>query len=156
MKLLIVMGSGGLTTQMRKLVELMGNRYEYEYVINNNDLVSAKKVKGKTYRLINNRVYGESELKHFYKTIFDFFKSFSILKESKVKAVISAGSGITFPLFMAAKILGKKTIFVTTWCSVNQPSLASRMCYRFSDLFFVQWPELKRFYPKAVYVGRLA
>lgn len=156
MKLLVILGSGGLTAQMRLLVELLGSGNEYEFVLNDNDLLSAGKVNGKIYKLLNNRIYGEPKLVHVYKTVFDFVESFKILRESRAKAVISAGSGITLPLFIAAKLLGKKTVFVTTWCSVNQPSMASRMCYRFSDLFFVQWPELKKHYPKAIYAGRLA
>jgi beta-1,4-N-acetylglucosaminyltransferase len=156
MKLLVVLGSGGLTAQMLRLVELLGDGNEYEFVINDNDLLSANKAKGKIYKLKNNRIYGESKLVHVCKTIVDFVKSFKIVRDSKANAVVSAGSGITFPLFIAAKLLGKKTVFVTTWCSVNQPSMASRMCYWFSDLFFVQWPELKAYYPKAIYAGRLA
>ena len=51
-------------------------------------------------------------------------------------------------------ILGKlflrsRVIFIET-CGAIDPTLSGRICYRFSDLFIVQWPELLERYPRAI------
>ena len=47
------------------------------------------------------------------------------------------------------KLLGATTVFVETGGTVEL-SLAGRLCYPFSDLFLVQWPEKLRTFPRAV------
>lgn len=154
-KILIVLGSGGHTTQMLKLLELLGDRYDYEYVINDNDSVSSKKINGKIYKILNPRLFGNSKFMQMLKSVVGFFQSIKIYWNSKLYAVISAGPGLSFPLFVCAKMLGIKTIFIESWSRVNTQSMAGKLCYKFSDLFFVQWPELKEKYPQAIYAGRL-
>ena len=44
-KLIIVLGSGGHTTQMIRLTELLYNSYHFEYVVNDDDNRSINKVK---------------------------------------------------------------------------------------------------------------
>lgn len=154
-KVLIVLGSGGHTAQMLRLLKLTGDRYEYEYVINDDDKVTSKKIKGKFYIIPNPRVYKESIIKKAYKTMKGFFLSFKIWKNSRAEAIISAGPGLTIPLFISGKILGKKTIYLESWSRAHSKSLSGKICYPLSDLFFVQWPDMKKNYPKAIYAGRL-
>jgi UDP-N-acetylglucosamine:LPS N-acetylglucosamine transferase len=60
------------------------------------------------------------------------------------------------PFSVLGKLLGKKVIFVEDYSRVSKASTSGKIIYRFSDLFFVQWPELKAVYPKGIYAGRLA
>ncbi|MDP3029141.1 MAG: hypothetical protein Q8O04_06545 [Deltaproteobacteria bacterium] len=46
-------------------------------------------------------------------------------------------------------------IFIESWSRVTTKSTTGKICYYLSDLFFVQWPELIKRYPKAIYAGRL-
>jgi beta-1,4-N-acetylglucosaminyltransferase len=153
MKILIILGSGGHTAQMFKLLNLLGNKYQYGYLINSNDSVTPKKISGKIYAIPNPRIFGASVFSKMSKTIWGFIKSIYIML--KFDVVISAGPGISVPTFFAAKLLGKRTIFLESWSRAHSPSVSGRLCYPVSDLFFVQWPEMKKFYPKAVYAGRL-
>jgi UDP-N-acetylglucosamine:LPS N-acetylglucosamine transferase len=52
-------------------------------------------------------------------------------------------------------LFGKKIIFLESWSRVYTKSLAGRLTYPFADLFFVQWKEELKNYPKATYAGRL-
>ncbi len=155
-KILAVLGSGGHTAQMLKLLNLFGDKYVYEYLINDDDLVTRKKISGKIYTLPNPRVFNENIFLKIIKTIYGFFKSINILIKSKPYAILSAGPGLTISLFYAAKLLGKKLIFLESWCRVNTKSVSGRFCYPISDLFFIQWKDLKKLYPKAIYAGRLS
>ena len=68
---------------------------------------------------------------------------------------ISTGAGIAVPFFYIGKLLGKRLIFIESFTRINMPSLTGRLVYPISDLFFIQWDELKKHYPKAIFVGGL-
>ena len=53
------------------------------------------------------------------------------------------------------KLLGKKIIFIESWSRIYKKSSSGKFAYLFANLFFVQWPEMKKQYPKAIYAGRL-
>ncbi len=69
--------------------------------------------------------------------------------------VISTGAGIVVFFCVFAKLLGAKLIFIESMARVERPTLTARMLYPFADLFFVQWPGLLSYFPKAKYFGRL-
>jgi beta-1,4-N-acetylglucosaminyltransferase len=54
-----------------------------------------------------------------------------------------------------AKLLRVKVIFIETGSRIHALSTTGKIVYRFADLFLVQWPELLRACPKAIYAGRL-
>jgi UDP-N-acetylglucosamine:LPS N-acetylglucosamine transferase len=69
--------------------------------------------------------------------------------------VITTGAGIVVFLCIFSKLLGAKLIFIESMAKVEKPTLTARILYPFTDLFFVQWPGLLRYFPKAKYAGRL-
>jgi len=69
--------------------------------------------------------------------------------------VITTGAGIVVFFCAFAKLLGAKLIFIESMARIERPTLTARMLYPFADLFFVQWPDLLEFFPKAKYMGRL-
>ena len=158
-KLLVVLGMGGHTSQSLRLVDLLGPRYEYEYIIGHDDQTSAKKITlpGKTYVLRNPRLMSDTSIfKVFWQMFPNTWQARKILKQSKPDAVLSAGPALSISLFWLAKIKGIKTIFVESWVRVHHKSWAGKFTYPVSDLFLVQWESLKKAYPKAVFAGRLS
>jgi len=156
-KLLVVLGSGGHTAQILKLLDLLGRRYEYEYVIRYDDNLSEKKIKikGKIYKLHSPRAISDNIIVVILKTIRNTIESSIILLKSKAEIILSAGPGSAVVISILGKLFGKKLIFLESWSRVYNPSLSGRLVYPFSDLFFVQWPEIKSKYSKAIYAGRL-
>lgn len=156
-KILVVLGGGGHTAQIIRIVDMLGDKYLYSYVVNNIDQISQKKITipGIIFKINLTKKFGGSFLDSVIGTLKSFFDSFSIIRKSKCEVIISAGPGISVPLFVVAKLFKIKTIFFESWSRVTTKSNSGKICYRFSDLFFVQWPEMKKLYPKAVYAGRL-
>ena len=157
-KLMIVLGSGGHTTQMIRITEMLHDSYDFEYVVNDDDDKSIKKVKfiGDVHVIPRpRRIYDKSVIRAAFLTIHSIFKSFSIIMNSKSVGIVSAGPGLAVPLFIWATIFRKKRIFIESWARVVTKSTSGKICYYLSDLFFVQWPELIKKYPKAIYAGRL-
>lgn len=68
--------------------------------------------------------------------------------------VISTGAGIAIPAILLCKYLLKsKIIFIESAANVINPSRTGSLVYKYSDLFIIQWPQLKEHYPTAKYVG---
>jgi len=157
--LLIILSSGGHTNQALKLIELLGDKYNYEYIINSDDKLSEKKIKkkGRIYKIINPRkMEDKCLLKVFLKYIPSTIQVLNILRKSKAKIIIGFGTASSVHVCILGKLLfRKKIIFFESWSRVYSKSLAGKFVYPFSDLFFIQWPQQKKNYPKAIYAGRL-
>lgn len=158
-KLLIILGMGGHTSQVLKLVDSLGPNYKYQYILGHDDKTSAKKIRfpGKLYVMKNPRLMKEKSL---IKVFFNMFPAsigaFKVLWNVKPQVIVGAGPSMCIPLFWLAKIMGIKTIFIESWVRVHHKSHAGRLVYPVSDLFLVQWQSMKKVYPKAVYAGRLS
>jgi UDP-N-acetylglucosamine:LPS N-acetylglucosamine transferase len=81
--------------------------------------------------------------------------SFYVILVERPDVVITTGAGIVVFFCVSAKLLGAKLIFIESMARIERPTLTARMLYPFADLFFVQWPGLLKYFPKAKYMGRL-
>jgi beta-1,4-N-acetylglucosaminyltransferase len=156
-RLLIVLGSGGHTKEMLRLVDLMGPGYEYSYLVCADDELSVQKIKvpGSVYRVIRPRLLNISMLTIGLRTLWSAGRAFVALCRARPRAIISAGPGIAVPACILGKCLGLKVIYVETGSRVFALSMSGKILSHFSDLFFVQWEELLSLYPKAICAGRL-
>lgn len=87
--------------------------------------------------------------------LLNLIKSFYYVLSFKPDYVISTGAGVTIFYLLFAKLFGAKIIYMESFAKVNSPTLTGRFVYRFADFFYVQWPELLKFYPKGIYKGSL-
>ncbi|MFZ1993089.1 MAG: PssD/Cps14F family polysaccharide biosynthesis glycosyltransferase [Solirubrobacteraceae bacterium] len=70
-------------------------------------------------------------------------------------AVISTGAGIAVPFLCAARLFGKRAIYVESLARIDQLSLSGRLVYWIVTDFFVQWPELATRNPRSRFVGAI-
>lgn len=68
--------------------------------------------------------------------------AFTVIKNEKPQIILSLGSEIALPFFYLGRLLGIKTIFIESWCRVENLSLTGRLVYPVADEFWVQWPGL--------------
>lgn len=59
------------------------------------------------------------------------------------------------PMCYLGKIFGSKIIYIETFANRNRKTATGRLVYPIADLFIVQWEELLKIYPKAVYGGAI-
>jgi len=103
----------------------------------------------------------EKEKVHFVKCprrnpfslIVNVFQSLGVLLREKPDVVISTGADTAIPTCVIAKLLGKKVVFIESFCRIRGASLSGKIMYRIADLFLVQWKENLKFFPKAEYAG---
>lgn len=157
MRLLIVLGSGGHTKEMLRLVHLLGPGYEYSYLICADDELDAQRINtpGAVYRVIRPRLLNIGVLTIGLRTLWSAGQAFVALWRTRPRAIISTGPGIAVPACIVAKCLGIKVIYIETGSRVFALSTSGKILSRVADLFFVQWEELLSLCPKAIYAGRL-
>jgi len=83
----------------------------------------------------------------------NFVQSLWLFLWKKPTVVISTGADTAIPTCLIAKFFGKKIVFIESFCRIKKPSLSGKLMYGKADLFLVQWPENKKFFPKAEYEG---
>ena len=80
----------------------------------------------------------------------NFLQSLFILLLERPKMIISTGADVAVMTFILGKILLRtKNIFIESIGNMDKPTLSGRICYKFSDLFIIQFKKLKKIYPNA-------
>lgn len=76
-------------------------------------------------------------------------------KKYRPAVIVSTGSNIAVGLFLYGKLKGSKLIFIETRAKVYGKTMTGKIVGKVADKVFVQWPEMKKIYPNAEYLGTL-
>lgn len=82
-----------------------------------------------------------------------FVSSFVLFLKEKPDVVVSTGALVTYPIGLIAKLFGRKIVYIESFARVDNPSLTGKLYYKIADVFIVQWEDMLKFYPDAVYAG---
>lgn len=78
-----------------------------------------------------------------------------VLSHHKPDVVISAGASLGALCLFLAHLRGIPTVYIEVFDRITLPSLSGKLCYRFVDVFAVQWEAQKQLYPRAQVIGPL-
>ncbi len=81
------------------------------------------------------------------------FKSFFIFIKERPDVVITTGVLAMIPICLLAKLFHKKLIYIESFAKVTTPTETGKLMYKYADQFYVQWPQMKKIYPNAIYLG---
>lgn len=82
-------------------------------------------------------------------------QSLYVLLCERPRIILSTGAGIALAACFFGKLFGAKVIFIENGARVTTPSKTGKLVYRIADVFYVQWKPLLKYYPRAIYAGRL-
>ena len=147
-KICFIASSGGHFEQLMMLKPLM-KKYD-SLIVTEKTNYSVSNSEFNTYYLhkVNRR-----EKSFIFRMIGNSLKTLKILISERPDAVISTGALATIPMCLFGKIFGKKIIFIESFAKVNSQTLTGKLVYKFADQFYVQWDEMKKFYPNAICKG---
>jgi UDP-N-acetylglucosamine:LPS N-acetylglucosamine transferase len=145
MRVCLACSAGGHLTELLQLRDAW-HGHEHFYVSDRRTNAIELSKKEKVYFVICPR-------RNPIKLLINFIQSFLVFMKEKPNVVISTGADTAIPICLIAKLFRKKVVFIESFCRIKEPSLSARIMYRFADLFLVQWPENKKFFPKAEFVG---
>lgn len=81
------------------------------------------------------------------------YLAYKILKAEKPDVIISSGAAVAVPFFYFGKLFGAKTVYIEVFDRVDKPTLTGKIVYPITDKFIVQWEEMIKVYPKAIFLG---
>ncbi|XP_052867327.1 UDP-N-acetylglucosamine transferase subunit ALG14 homolog [Anopheles cruzii] len=162
---MIVMGSGGHTAEMLRIVERLDcNRYTpRQYIIADTDKTSVVKVIESEVRrepdtakqmyeittIGRSREVHQTYISSVMTTISAVFNCVPIILKAKPDLILTNGPGTCVPICLVAflaRVLFLNTkcriVFIESFCRVRSISLSGRILLFIVDIFVVQWPEL--------------
>lgn len=150
-KVMFISSTGGHLSELLELKSLF-NHYEYcivtEKTPNNKDLNNKY---SKVYYLL----YGTKHHLFTYPFILfcNCFISLFYYLKFRPKYIVTTGTHTAGPMCYIGKIFRSKIIYIETMANSSSKTVAGKFIYPIADLFVVQWKEMLKLYPKAVYWG---
>ena len=153
-KVLFISSTGGHLNELLQLSPLFG-KYDYK-IITEKDKIS-EGLKEKYKDRIEYLPYGTRS--HLLKYIFIYFylilKTIYLYFKIRPKVIVTTGTHTAGPMCYLGKIFGSKIIYIETFANIDRKTATGRLIYPIADLFIVQWEEMLKLYPKAVYGGQI-
>lgn len=89
------------------------------------------------------------------KMLGNLIKSLYVYMIEKPDVIISTGVLATIPMLFIGHIFHKKVIYIESFAKVNSPTQTGKLIYdkKIADRFYVQWPDMLKIYPDAIYKG---
>jgi len=158
---LIVLGSGGHTAEMMRLMDKM-NKSTFTprlYALADTDTTSRNKVESNEHDthwsiayIPRSRHVNQSFLTSILSTIHAICIAVPVVVSFKPDLVLCNGPGTCVPICFVAFMMrifhyaDTSIIFVESICRVKTLSLTGKLMIFFADMIIVQWPELKQTY----------
>lgn len=147
-KVCFAASSGGHYEQLLMLKPLM-EKYD-SFVITEETLYKAKINGEKMYYM---KQVNRKEKMFILCMLVNVIRSLKIYLEEKPDVVICTGVLAMIPFCLISKLAGKKLIYIESFAKVTSATQTGKLLYKFADQFYVQWPQMLKIYPKAIYLG---
>ena len=146
-KVLFISSTGGHLKELMKLEPLF-EIYDYSIITEKDSTTTDLQKKYNIYYLPYST--RSKIISYIFKYTFVILKSIILFIRIKPDAIVSTGTHTAVPICFIGKIFNKKVIYIETYANITRKSLTGKIIYPISDLFIVQWKEMKKLYPKAI------
>lgn len=173
-KTIIVIGSGGHTSEMMYLVESLNvarysprlyimassDTWSYQRVLEFEDKSKEKTSSFEIVKIPRSRNVHQSYFTSVFTTLHSILMSIPIVINFNPNLVLCNGPGTCIPICVVAFLMrcfftsNNTIIFIESICRVKSLSLSGQILRCFADEILVQWPELLS-YKRTKYIGRV-
>lgn len=147
-KICLIASGGGHLEQIKQLKDVIDNNDCFFVMTKTNVNTN---IKNRKY-YINDKPEGNL-IKKIWILILLTIQSIKIIIRENPDVVISTGAGNTIPFCYLSKVFGKKIIYIESFARIQTPNKTGKLMYPIADLFIIQWKELQKYYPNAIYGG---
>lgn len=147
-KLCFAASSGGHYEQLLMLKPLM---MKYDSFVVTEETLYTVKIEGEKIYFI--KQVNRKEKTFIPRMFLNCVLSLKIYLEEKPDVVICTGVLATIPICLIAKFAGRKLIYIESFAKVTSATRSGKLLYKFADQFYVQWPQMKNIFSKAIYLG---
>jgi UDP-N-acetylglucosamine:LPS N-acetylglucosamine transferase len=155
-KVMITMGGGGYLWEALRLLDSMGDEFEYAYVTGSDCMVPPM-FSGREVYIITTISTKSSPhwWQAFPKLILASMQSLGVIWKAKPDVIVGVAAPLSVPLAVAGKMFRKKVVFIESITRVAHPSLTGRILekLRLADRIYVQWSGAVNLYKNALYMG---
>lgn len=145
-KICFAASSGGHLQEIARLKALT-EKYECFLFTEKDKFMSDDFCDKKYYiRKIDRRMHG-----FIFLYIWAYLVSFYVFLRERPDCIISTGALVTYPMCLIGKLMRKKIIYIESMARVESLSMTGRYMKKIADLYIVQWEELLKLVPGAVY-----
>lgn len=149
---LFISSTGGHLSEMLQLSDLF-NKYDY-YIITEKTK-SNLSLKDKYKNRVGFLAFGTKDhmLTYPFKLLFNCIKSVYFYIKVHPDYIITTGAHTAGPMCYIGKILGSRIIYIESFANISTKTITGKLVYPIADRFYVQWEDMKKLYPDAVYGG---
>ena len=150
-RVLFISSTGGHLNELLQLKPLFEKYNSYLITEKTKSTIGLKK----KFNHVNYLVYGTKDhiLTYPFKFIYNCFKSLFLFVKIRPKVIITTGTHTAVPICYIGKLFGSKIIFIETFANSKTKTLSGKLVYPIANVFVVQWKEMLKLYPKAIYGG---
>lgn len=151
---LYISSTGGHLEELMQLKPLF-KKYDYR-IITEKDKAN-EKLKEEYGEKLDFLPYGTRAkiFSYIFKYLWLCIKTIYLYIKIRPKVIITTGTHTAGPMCYLGKIFGSKIIYIETFANTNKKTATGRLIYPIADLFIVQWEEMLKIYPKAIYGGSI-
>jgi len=158
--IVVTIGGGGFSAEALSLVRAMGHRWRYVYLLGDlpeTGLCKRLPFPGRVVRVKVPALIRYPVARQVGRFLMCLVQCMRVLWRERPVAVIGVAGSYCVPLLLAARLFGRKTVFVESLARTTKPSRTGRIIQllNLADRFYVQWPTLLRAFPRARYAGRV-
>lgn len=153
-KVLFISSTGGHLNELMQLSPLF-EKYNY-YIITEKDKAN-ESLKEKYKERIYFLPYGTRSkiITYIFKYLYLCIKTIYLYIKIRPKVIVTTGTHTAGPMCIFGKICGSKIIYIETFANTSKKTATGKLIYPIADLFIVQWEEMLKLYPKAIYGGSI-
>ncbi|MDO4394866.1 MAG: PssD/Cps14F family polysaccharide biosynthesis glycosyltransferase [Mycoplasmatota bacterium] len=151
-KVLFIASTGGHLNELMQLSPIF-DKYDYQLITEKTK--SNLSFKDKYPGRVNYLVYGTKDkiITYPFKLLYNCFKSLFLYLKIHPKYIVTTGTHTAVPMCYIGKLFGSKIIFIETFANSETKTLSGKLVYPIANLFIVQWENMLKLYPKAIYGG---
>lgn len=146
-KVLFISSTGGHLRELMKLEPLFKD-YDYSIITEKDSTTIDLQKKYKIYYVPYST--RSKIISYFFKYTFVILKSIILFIRIKPDVIVTTGTHTVVPICFLGKLFKRKIIYIETYANITKKTLTGIILYPISDLFIVQWRQMKNLYPKAI------
>jgi beta-1,4-N-acetylglucosaminyltransferase len=156
-KILFVLGEGGHSAELLRLVPELGASADLVFIASEADQMADTWVPDGAEMIRVRRPRGKDTgvIAAARDTLVSFGQAACAVRRLRPSVVITSGPAIGFVVSVAGWLSGARVIFVETISRVTGLSLTGRLMRPIADRYFVQWPGAQADAKGSIYAGRL-
>jgi UDP-N-acetylglucosamine:LPS N-acetylglucosamine transferase len=145
-RILLVASSGGHLLQLRQLASLWTREERSWVTFQRSDAESMLAGEAVTW------AYHPTN-RNTINALRNLWLAWRLIRRERPRAIVTTGAGVAVPFAIIGRLAGIKVVYIESMARVATPSLTGRLIYPVATHFFIQWPDLKRYFPRASCYG---